>query len=214
MTPSIHCYLAQIPNVLTISRLIFIPAVAWFFFSAADHPDKSYASAALALTALAASTDWIDGFLARRFSWVSNFGKLADPLVDKALVLGLFAVLLLGGALPAWGWLVVVVTFLRDALVTVLRTMAARRGQFLAAASAGKWKTAIQLGALLILFAVPALRMDFGFSEESSSGFAVVEGLQLCGLLLFALSGLLAVSSGMAYAKAYAPLLRPVHHED
>jgi CDP-diacylglycerol---glycerol-3-phosphate 3-phosphatidyltransferase len=201
---------SQIPNALTLSRLLFLPAVAWFFQEGTSSPGEGWVAGAFLLVVLAVSTDWVDGFVARRYGWVSNFGKIADPLVDKVLVLGLFAVLLLAGELPVWGWVVVAVTFGRDVLVTILRARAAKAGTILAAGSAGKWKTAIQMGGLLVLFAVPALRVD-GASLMPATTFAgpLAEVLFPVGLMLFAFSGLLAVSSGWGYLKAYRPSVRP-----
>lgn len=85
----------QVPNVVTILRIVLIGPAAWFLW----HDQVWWA---LALIALAGLSDFIDGELARRFNWRTRFGALADPTADKLLVVVVFAVLALQGHLPLW----------------------------------------------------------------------------------------------------------------
>jgi len=96
----------------------------------------------LALFVLAAASDWLDGWLARRMGLVTPLGKLMDPLADKILVSAAFVFLTAQGLCPVW---VTALIIGREFLVTGLRQIAIEAGQVLAADSLGKWKTAFQL---------------------------------------------------------------------
>jgi len=202
--------LKQIPNAVTLSRVLFIPVIACCLFSADDHRGEGYALAAFLLTALAASTDWVDGYLARKYNWITNFGKIADAFVDKLLVVGLYVILLVEGTLPAWGWIIVVITVFRDVMVTWLRALAARKGNYLAAGSGGKWKTAVQLVAVVLLFAGPAFLIDLSVMWESMRQLLLNLGksLYIIGIVLFILAGFLTLTSGWQYFRAYLPMLK------
>ncbi len=115
---------------------------------------------ALALFAIGSFTDWVDGWIARRNNLVSDLGKLLDPLADKILICAAFLVLLERGAVPLWA---VVVIMAREFLVTGLRALTAARGEVLAAASSGKWKTLAQMVYVLLALTQMALReLDWG----------------------------------------------------
>jgi CDP-diacylglycerol--glycerol-3-phosphate 3-phosphatidyltransferase len=141
----------QIPNMLTVSRILLTPVFAVFFFSA---PAWGLA-AALAVAVVAQITDWLDGFLARRHNQVSNFGKLADPLADCVFNLTVFACFCAAGLIPAW---MLAVVLGRELLMHgYLRPAAARRGVAMGAKIAGKAKTSVQCvvidGGLVLLLA-------------------------------------------------------------
>jgi cardiolipin synthase len=128
----------QIPNILTVSRILLTPVFAVFFFS---EPTWGLA-AALAVAVIAQVTDWLDGFLARRRQQVSDFGKRADPLADCVFNLTVFACFCAEGLIPAWMLAVVLV---RELLMHgYLRPAAARYGVAMGAKIAGKAKTALQ----------------------------------------------------------------------
>lgn len=91
MTP----LLRQIPNMITVARVIAVGPTAWFLWT------DAYVEA-LVLMAIAGASDAVDGWLARRFDWGSAFGAAVDPLADKLLVGALFIVLTLKGYLPLW----------------------------------------------------------------------------------------------------------------
>ncbi|MCC5897055.1 MAG: CDP-diacylglycerol--glycerol-3-phosphate 3-phosphatidyltransferase [Phormidium sp. BM_Day4_Bin.17] len=84
---------------ITVSRLLVIP----FFLYVVSHPDGGDRWLALALFLLAALTDWLDGYVARRFNQVTDLGKFLDPLVDKLLIFAPLLVFIEWGLLPAWG---------------------------------------------------------------------------------------------------------------
>ena len=150
--------LVNIANVLTVSRLVLVPVFLAALFAAGGH-DTTWRWVATGVFALASITDRIDGDLARRRGLVTDFGKIADPIADKALTgAGLIGLSLLGD-LFWWATLVIIG---RELLVTALRFWVIRHG-VIPASRGGKIKTLLQalaIGAYLIPFpaAVEPLR--------------------------------------------------------
>jgi CDP-diacylglycerol--glycerol-3-phosphate 3-phosphatidyltransferase len=134
----------NLPNALTISRLVAIPPV--IFLLLADFPNHDQIAAAVFV--VFSLTDTMDGQLARRTKTVSDLGKFLDPLADKLFVLSVLIVLVQEGMVAAW---VVVVIFAREMVITLLRTVAAGQGRALPAAPLGKTKTVAQVAAVALL---------------------------------------------------------------
>ena len=136
----------QIPNVLTIGRILFIPL--FILILTLDHSQGSHLLAAI-IFAVASITDYLDGYLARKWNVVSNFGKFADPMADKLLVMSAFIMLIEVGMTPAW---VVAIIICRELAVTGLRLLLVETGgTVLAAAMPGKIKTFSQMFAIIFL---------------------------------------------------------------
>ncbi len=134
----------NIPNILTLLRIIMIPIFYVVFFS-----DITNSSLFAALIFIVASlTDWFDGFLARKWSLVTNFGKIMDPLADKLLVMTALVCLLTSFRIPAWA---VIVILAREMAITGLRIIAASEGVVVAADMLGKFKTVFQMVAIILL---------------------------------------------------------------
>src|SRR5437667_5724108 len=134
----------NIPNSLTVSRLLAIPVLMALLLLRFPGHDQ----VAAALFILFSLTDTLDGELARRRGTVSDFGKFLDPLADKLFVLSVLIVLVQEGLVAAW---IVVVIFSRELLITILRSVAATQGRVIAAAPMGKTKTATQMAAVALL---------------------------------------------------------------
>jgi CDP-diacylglycerol--glycerol-3-phosphate 3-phosphatidyltransferase len=124
-------------NGLTMARIVLIPAFLAFMFS--DMPNARWLAVLFFL--LAAGTDWLDGYLARRRQEITNFGKLMDPLADKLLISSALIALVQTGDLQAW---VVIVIIGREFFVTGLRGLAATKGSVMSAGFLGKVKTISQ----------------------------------------------------------------------
>lgn len=129
----------QTPNLITISRIAMVPLVLWLILGEWD----SYVGRAVALVllVLAASTDGIDGAIARKRDLVSNLGKILDPIADKALLSGALIALSMQGAVP---WLATWLILGRELLITVYRLLVAKK-RVIAATGGGKFKTVMQI---------------------------------------------------------------------
>lgn len=134
----------NIPNLLTLSRILSVPV----FIMLMHDPSPVRALAAGILFSLASATDWLDGYLARKWGQVTKVGKLFDPIADKILVTAALVILVRMEIVPAW---IAVVIIGRDFAVTGLRAIAASDGIVIPAETAGKYKVVTQIVAVLSL---------------------------------------------------------------
>jgi nicotinamide-nucleotide amidase len=134
----------NVPNALTISRLVAIPILMALLLITFPWHDQI----AAALFIVFSLTDTVDGQLARRTGRVSDLGKFLDPLADKLFVLAVLIVLVQAELVAAW---VVVVIFSRELIITILRSVAASQGSVIPAAPLGKTKTVTQMAAVTLL---------------------------------------------------------------
>jgi len=128
----------NLPNAITLSRLV----LTGVFVAGTAAGTTAGHWIALVSFVIAAVSDFLDGWLARRMNLVTSMGKLLDPLADKILVSAAFIYLSAQGLCPVW---VTVLIISREFLVTGLRQIAVEAGQVLAADQLGKWKTTFQL---------------------------------------------------------------------
>lgn len=136
----------NIPNLLTILRICMIPV---FLILAGVSDSLLWHVIAAIVFAVASFTDYLDGYLARKWHVVTNFGKFADPLADKMLVMSAFIMLVGLDMVPAW---VAAVIICRELAVTGLRLLLVENGgTVLAAAMPGKIKTATQMLSVILL---------------------------------------------------------------
>lgn len=142
----------NIPNALTVGRILVIPI--FILLLTVWKTPTSHVVAAV-LFAVASLTDYLDGYLARKWKVVSNFGKFADPMADKILVMTAFIMLVELKMAPAW---VVAIIVCRELAVTGLRLLLVETGgTVLAAAMPGKIKTFSQMFAIIFLLCHVAL---------------------------------------------------------
>lgn len=140
----------NLPNALTVLRLVLVPV---FVVLGLQSASWTALWAAFVVFAVAAITDRFDGKLARSWGQITDFGRIADPIADKALTLCGFALLSYQGYLPWW---VTILIAVRELGITAMRAFFLRRGVIVSANQAGKLKTFMQmvaLGALLIPWA-------------------------------------------------------------
>lgn len=138
----------NVPNALTAFRLVLVPVFAWMQLSHPNEPWWRFWTAVVFLVAIL--TDTVDGYLARRFDIITRFGKLADPIADKALTGMAFIGLSINGEL--WWWVTIAI-LVREWGITVLRFVVLRYG-VMAAGRGGKTKTIAQAVAV-ILYLLP-----------------------------------------------------------
>ncbi len=134
----------NLPNKITFSRVFLVPVFIIMFYI--DIPNnQTYAGIIFIIAAL---TDMLDGYIARRDSLITNLGKFIDPLADKLLVSAALILLVEVGTIPAW---VVIIIIAREFTITGFRIIAASEGVTIAASSLGKFKTITQLIAIVLL---------------------------------------------------------------
>lgn len=161
----------NVPNFVTFLRALLVPVILWLL-AAGDRYSRWWV---FGIFLFAALTDSIDGWVARRWHGVTEWGQLADPIADKLLIIGSLASLALVGELPWWAVVVIVV---REVAVTVMRvSLVQKRRLVLPASVLGKAKTVVQVVAVLA-YLMPGV------------GAAVRTGLLWAAVVATVLSGL------------------------
>ena len=146
--PSNEVPVVNIPNLLTVARLIMVPIFGYLVLGIEQSNSAQWASSAVFL--IAALTDLVDGVWARRYGLVTNFGKIADPIADKALISTALIALSIQGEI-AW-WVTGVIIF-REIAITLLRFWVIKQG-VIPASRGGKVKTVSQIVAI-VAFLIP-----------------------------------------------------------
>ena len=142
----------NLPNKLTIFRVILIPFFIVFLLVPITPVDKWIAPAIFIIASL---TDLLDGKIARKYNLVTNFGKFMDPLADKLLVCSALICLIELERIPSW---MVIVIIAREFIISGFRLVASDNGVVIAASYWGKFKTTFQMVAVCLLIAdIPAL---------------------------------------------------------
>jgi len=149
---------------ITMVRMIIIP-----FFLILLYMGKRYG--ALALFIIACASDAVDGYVARHYNQVTNFGKFMDPLADKILVLAAMCFYIECGQMAAW---VVVIVILREFAVSGLRLIAVEQGRVIAAAKSGKAKTGITMVCLCFMMVMPLWAPNFSHTFDIISSCLIV----------------------------------------
>ena len=138
---------------ITLIRVAFIPVYMVLMYLSGGHPNL-WMWLGLAVFVIASLTDYVDGFIARKYQQVSDFGKFLDPLADKLLVIAAMTMFCQWGQMPAWALMIVLT---REFAVTGLRLVAVGNGTVIAAGWSGKVKTASTMIGLCVLMAFPAI---------------------------------------------------------
>jgi CDP-diacylglycerol--glycerol-3-phosphate 3-phosphatidyltransferase len=142
--------LLNLPNLLTLARVAVIPLLVVIMLS--DSRDAGFWAAAL--FGAAAATDFIDGWLARKWGVVTVLGKFLDPLADKLIVMAALIMLIPHGRVPAWA---VFLLLAREVIITGLRSIASSEGIVIDASDLGKYKTIYQM------VAIPGLLLHYDY---------------------------------------------------
>ena len=136
--------LHTVPNWLTLARILSLPLIIVLAY----FPGKGFNIAAALVFSMAAITDFLDGYIARKTGQVSEFGKLVDPIADKIIVAAAFIMLVHLGRAPAW---IVALIISREFAVSGLRAYAGTRNIVIEARLMGKIKTTLQILAIICL---------------------------------------------------------------
>ena len=138
----------NLPNRLTILRVIMIPLFVFFLLIA---PDNMVCRIIAVIIFIAASlTDMADGMIARKYNMITNFGKFMDPLADKLLVCSAMICLVSLGQLPAW---ICIIIIAREFIISGFRLVASDNGVVIAASDWGKFKTVFQMLFVIVMVA-------------------------------------------------------------
>lgn len=137
----------NLPNKLTMFRVILIPFFVVFMLVDITSVDKWIA---LAIFIVASLTDLLDGKIARKYNLVTNFGKFMDPLADKLLVCSALICLVALARIPAW---IVIVIIAREFIISGFRLIASDNGVVIAASYWGKFKTTFQMVMICLMIA-------------------------------------------------------------
>jgi len=171
----------NVANILTMTRLFILPLMILLFFI----PAHWAAWSVLVFYIIGAATDWLDGWFARRYNQISDFGRFLDPIADKIFVVTVLLMLVATDRISS-GWVLSVVVILaREFLVSGLREFLGPKGIVLPVTKLAKWKTAVQMIATGFLIIAPALG-------------ALAHYIGLLGLCAAAI---LTVMTGWAYMK-------------
>jgi CDP-diacylglycerol--glycerol-3-phosphate 3-phosphatidyltransferase len=173
----------NVPNVLTLARILLIPVFIILFV----HPTPDQSLAAAIVFAVAAVTDMLDGYIARRTGQVTKLGKLLDPIADKLLVLSALILLMNVERVRA---LVVLLIVGRELAVTGIRAIAAGEGMIIPAETTGKYKMALQVVAIILLIL-------------EGTGLAALGNMHLAGSFTLYLSLVFGYISGGQYVWSF-----------
>ena len=176
-----------IPNQLTILRILLTPVFAFYFLQ----KTPSHQLLATVLFAIAAFTDWYDGWFARKFSVITRFGQFMDPLADKILV---STALIVFAALNYVFWWMVWAIIARDALITINRIYALYIGRPIITHVVAKWKTAAQMFTVFLILIFVNYR---NYYQETTTPYAATY-LDPIGFAMLTVT-VLTVISGIIY---------------
>ena len=138
----------NLPNKLTVARVILIPFFVFFLLN--DSMNPYFKWVALAIFIVASLTDLLDGKIARKYNLVTDFGKFMDPLADKLLVCSAMIGLIELGRIEAW---IVIVIIAREFIISGFRLIVADNGRVIAASYWGKFKTTFQMFMVILMIA-------------------------------------------------------------
>lgn len=180
----------NLPNKLTLSRIIMIPFIMLFYLV----PMFPYCKVvALALFLLASFTDMLDGKIARKYNLITNFGKFLDPIADKLLTSTVLFMIVADGTVNMYfGVITLTIVIGREFMVAALRQLAATKGVVIAADKLGKYKTVSQMMALTGFLLYSLLMTEIGVCTFNTVLMWV------CNVFL-GISVLLTIISGINY---------------
>ncbi len=180
----------NIPNLLTLLRIIVIPC---FFILFLYFPTRIFSLLASILFAAASLTDFLDGYIARRWQLETSLGKFLDPLADKLLVSVALIMLIPLDRVPSW---MVAVIIGREILVTSLRVVAVTDGMMISSTMMGKYKTAFQIMAVICLL----IHYDYHIFVNSPH-FSV--NFHQVGMVILWIALIFTVWSGIDYLRKF-----------
>ena len=182
----------NLPNKLTVLRVILIPMVMVCYMVDAIPFGKIIA---LALFVIAAATDFLDGYIARKYNLVTDLGKFLDPIADKLLVITTLIMIVVDGTIPApWGLIVLTIIISRELIIDAFRLIASTKGIVMAADIFGKAKTMVQCWTMPL-----CILLSFLNGVTKVQGTLGLDIFAIVCYVLIGLSTVLTVISGVNY---------------
>jgi CDP-diacylglycerol--glycerol-3-phosphate 3-phosphatidyltransferase len=188
--------LLNLPNLLTLGRIACIPLLVVLLL----FEGRGTSFAAAIIFSLAAITDWLDGYLARKWQVVTVLGKFLDPLADKLIVMAALIMLIPHGRVPAWA---VFLLLAREIIITGLRSIASSEGIVIAASNLGKYKTILQMVAIVALLLHYDYYWFFGVRNEW-----LHVSMHRIGLVYFYFALVLTLWSGADYLAKFFKVIK------
>ncbi|MBN2427017.1 MAG: CDP-diacylglycerol--glycerol-3-phosphate 3-phosphatidyltransferase [Deltaproteobacteria bacterium] len=177
----------NLPNLLTLGRIAAVPMVVVLLF----FDNRTSGMWAAGIFGIAAITDWLDGYLARKWGVVTVLGKFLDPLADKLIVMAAFIMMIPLGRVPAWA---VFLILARELVVSGLRSIASSDGIVISASQLGKYKTIFQMTA------IPGLMLHYDYYWLFGLKIELFHvSMQNIGIFFFYVSLIMALWSGVDY---------------
>lgn len=182
----------NLPNKITLARIILIPFFIFFYLADFVPYGKLISTGLLIIACL---TDFVDGYIARKYNMVTDLGKLLDPVADKAFSTSALLLLVADNTLPQpYGAIIAIILIVRDSLISGLRQIAAAKHVVMAADIFGKIKSIILDVSLPLLFVLAFLIHDLSYNL---SGFVLIYAIVAYSLI--GISVLLAIISCINY---------------
>lgn len=194
-----------LPNQLTVLRIILTPVYLYFFLS--DNP--TYIQISLGIYIIAALTDWYDGWLARKFNYITEWGKFWDPLADKILTSVVFIGFVIVDLLPLW---MVILIIIRDLSVTLLRVYADSRGYSFRTTYYAKWKTMLQMIFLYYLLILYVAKSSVEIYSAYQNLIDVLLNRDLIYFVMLVIT-IITVHSGISYLLLNKSLIKQLFNE-
>ncbi len=193
------------PNQLTLFRILLTPVFVYFLFSS----DPVHKQIALGIFILAALTDWYDGYVARRWGFVTRWGKFLDPLADKVLTSAAFFSFVAIGYAEAWMvWIIVV----RDFTITLLRGYAEFKSTPINTSGFAKTKTFVQLIVIYLFLVEYIVRTSEHFNAQFGWLFDIIATPLIMFVLMSAATFFTAVT-GMVYVISNQKIIKELFSE-
>lgn len=186
----------NIPNRLSLTRIILLPFMMFFYMTTLI-PSQYSKIVALVIFIVASLTDFLDGYIARKYNLITDFGKFIDTIADKMLTFTALFMFMVDGIIPhPWGIIFAFVTLLRDFIVTGIKSLCASKGTVMCAEQIGRIK-----------FFISTLAYPLGFVVSILKAFAITGTLLLVFEIIFYVligaTAVLTVYSGIYYIVKY-----------
>ncbi len=197
----------NLPNILTLMRVVLTFTTTTLLFINYQY----FASIAVVVFFIAGITDWFDGYIARKYKIITNFGKFMAALSDKIMVVTMFMTLFALNLYQEWtifALICAIISMSREFYISGFRMLASKKGVVIAAETLGKYKAAFQMYSIGAIIFAHAMRCDF-LGMENTAMFKFWLNLSFySGLATLGLATILSIISALSYSIKYSSLMK------